>query len=141
MTVELAMLAVLTFAAIATRRFLDAAVRSRERSPAGEGVMKVNHYQAVSQQPVEMEGSCGCQVRWLLGEKDGTPNFAMRQFEVAPGGYTPRHSHPYEHEVFVLEGEGRRLSRASQPHPCERATWCWSSRTKSISFATRAHHR
>ena len=26
--------------------------------------------------------------------------------EVAPGGYTPRHSHPYEHEVFVLEGEG-----------------------------------
>jgi quercetin dioxygenase-like cupin family protein len=25
---------------------------------------------------------------------------------VAPGGYTPRHSHPYEHEVFVLEGAG-----------------------------------
>jgi quercetin dioxygenase-like cupin family protein len=68
--------------------------------------MKVNHYEAVAQQPVEMEGAHGCQVRWLLGEKDGTPNFAMRQFEVAPGGYTPRHSHPYEHEVFVLEGEG-----------------------------------
>ncbi len=30
----------------------------------------------------------------------------MRQFEVAPGGYTPRHSHDYEHEVFVLEGNG-----------------------------------
>ena len=30
----------------------------------------------------------------------------MRQFEVAPGGYTPKHSHPYEHEVFVLEGNG-----------------------------------
>ena len=29
-----------------------------------------------------------------------------REFEVAPGGYTPRHSHDYEHEVFVLEGEG-----------------------------------
>jgi quercetin dioxygenase-like cupin family protein len=25
---------------------------------------------------------------------------------VAPGGHTPRHFHPYEHEVFVLEGEG-----------------------------------
>ena len=23
-----------------------------------------------------------------------------------PAGYTPRHSHPYEHEVFVLEGDG-----------------------------------
>ncbi len=68
--------------------------------------MKVNHYQDVSQQPVEMEGSSGCSVRQLLGERDGTPTFAMRQFEVAPGGFTPRHSHPYEHEVFVLEGEG-----------------------------------
>jgi quercetin dioxygenase-like cupin family protein len=53
-----------------------------------------------------MEGSRGCHVRSLLDERDGTPNFSMRQFEVAPGGYTPRHSHPYEHEVFVLEGEG-----------------------------------
>jgi quercetin dioxygenase-like cupin family protein len=68
--------------------------------------MKVNHYEHVEQQPVEMEGSSGCSVRWLLGQQDGTPNFAMRQFEVAPGGYTPRHFHPYEHEVFVLEGEG-----------------------------------
>jgi quercetin dioxygenase-like cupin family protein len=68
--------------------------------------MKVNHYETVLQQPVEMEGSSGCKVRWLLGEGDAAPNFAMRQFEVAPGGYTPRHSHPYEHEVFVLEGEG-----------------------------------
>ncbi len=68
--------------------------------------MKVNHYEQVAQQSVEMEGSQGCQVRWLVGEPDGAPNFAMRQFEVAPGGFTPRHSHPYEHEVFVLEGVG-----------------------------------
>jgi quercetin dioxygenase-like cupin family protein len=78
--------------------------------------MKVNSYQQVTQQAVEMEGSHGCQVRWLLGERDGTPNFAMRQFEVAPGGYTPRHSHPYEHEVFVLEGEGV-VYEGDQPHP------------------------
>ncbi len=68
--------------------------------------MKVQNTQSVEQQPVNMEGSHGCTVRWLLSESDGTPNFAMRQFEVAPGGYTPRHSHPYEHEVYVLEGQG-----------------------------------
>lgn len=78
--------------------------------------MKLNQYEQVPQQPVEMEGSQGCQVRQLLGERDGTPNFAMRQFEVAPGGYTPRHSHPYEHEVFVLEGEGV-VYEGDQPHP------------------------
>jgi quercetin dioxygenase-like cupin family protein len=77
--------------------------------------MKVNHYEQVAQQPVEMEGSHGCSVRMLLGERDGTPNFAMRQFEVAPGGYTPRHSHPYEHEVFVLEGQGL-VFEGNDPH-------------------------
>jgi quercetin dioxygenase-like cupin family protein len=68
--------------------------------------MKVNHYERVTQQPVTMEGSSGCTVRYLVGQAEGAPNFVMRQFEVAPGGFTPRHSHPYEHEVFVLEGEG-----------------------------------
>jgi quercetin dioxygenase-like cupin family protein len=68
--------------------------------------MKVNHYEAVEQKPVDMQGASGCTVRQLLGQSDGTPTFAMRQFEVAPGGYTPRHSHDYEHEVFVLEGDG-----------------------------------
>lgn len=68
--------------------------------------MKVNHYESVPKHPVDMEGARGCTVRWLVGQTEGAPNFAMRQFEIAPGGHTPRHYHPYEHEVFVLEGEG-----------------------------------
>lgn len=68
--------------------------------------MKVTHYEQVKSEPVDMEGAHGCSVRWLIGDADGAPNFAMRQFEVAAGGYTPRHTHPYEHEVFVLQGEG-----------------------------------
>jgi len=68
--------------------------------------MKISHYESSPQRPVEMEGASGCRVRSLVGESDGAPNFAMRQFEVDPGGHTPRHSHPYEHEVFVLEGRG-----------------------------------
>ena len=80
--------------------------------------MKVNHYEAVPSKPVDMEGAHGCTVRWLLGQSDGTPTFAMREFEVAPGGYTPRHSHDYEHEVFVLEGDGVVFEgeRAAQTH-------------------------
>ena len=68
--------------------------------------MKVRHLEQVGQQDVEMEGATGCRVRWLLGPAEGTPGFAMRQFEVAVGGHTPKHHHPYEHEVFVLAGEG-----------------------------------
>lgn len=68
--------------------------------------MKVSDHRQIKSQPVQMQGAEGCTVRWLVGEEDGAPNFAMRQFEVAPGGFTPRHSHPYEHEVYVLEGRG-----------------------------------
>lgn len=68
--------------------------------------MKVVSSERIEEKPVKMEGAAGCTVRWLVDEADGAPNFAMRQFEVAPGGFTPRHSHPYEHEVFVLEGDG-----------------------------------
>ena len=68
--------------------------------------MKVNSYKEVEKKAVDMPGASGCTVRWLLSESDGAPNFAMRRFEVAPGGYTPRHSNPYEHEVYVLEGDG-----------------------------------
>lgn len=77
--------------------------------------MKVNHYEQIDAKPVTMEGASGCAVRWLISQDDGAPSFSMRQFEVQPGGFTPRHSHPYEHEVFVLEGDGQ-LFEGDQPH-------------------------
>lgn len=45
-------------------------------------------------------------VRWLITREMGAENFAMRLFEMGPGGYSPLHSHPWEHEIFILEGEG-----------------------------------
>lgn len=78
--------------------------------------MKVQNTTDVAMQPVEMEGATGCSVRWLVGEKDGAPNFAMRQFDVEPGGHTPRHSHPYEHEVYVLAGAGV-VYEGDEPRP------------------------
>ncbi len=43
----------------------------------------------------------------LISAQDGAPNFAMRIFQVKPGGFTPHHSHPWEHEVFILKGKGK----------------------------------
>ena len=68
--------------------------------------MKLNHFQEVEQNDVDMPGAQGCKVRWLVGKNDGAENFSMRQFEVEVGGFTPKHSHPYEHEVYVLAGDG-----------------------------------
>lgn len=35
------------------------------------------------------------------------PNFVLRVFTLEPGGRTPLHTHPWEHEVYVLSGRGR----------------------------------
>ncbi len=66
--------------------------------------MKVTHYRDVPSQPVE--GTEGVRVRWVVGPEDRPPHFYIRVFEIAPGASTPHHRHPWEHEVFVLRGEG-----------------------------------
>lgn len=77
-------------------------------------MMKVIQYEQVALTPVAMEGAAGCQIRCLIGPEDRAPSFSMRQFEVAPGGYTPKHTHAHEHEVFVLEGAGVVLEGTTQ---------------------------
>ena len=48
----------------------------------------------------------GTRIRWLITEKEGAPNFAMRVIEIDPGVVFKPHEHPYEHEIYVLEGSG-----------------------------------
>jgi quercetin dioxygenase-like cupin family protein len=45
--------------------------------------------------------------RWVIGRKEGAPNFAMRVAELDPGSASPLHTHQEEHEVFVLSGSGK----------------------------------
>jgi len=68
--------------------------------------MKIAKYDEVTLEDVSVEGSAATKIRWLISQKDGAPNFALRMFEVEPGGHTPYHKHAWEHEVFVLEGNG-----------------------------------
>jgi quercetin dioxygenase-like cupin family protein len=68
--------------------------------------MQIKHATDVAQSDVTMEGAASCRVRWLIGEGDKAPNFAMREFDVAPGGHTPKHFHDYEHEIYVIAGTG-----------------------------------
>ena len=67
--------------------------------------MKVFDYKKVEAKNAD-EGASGLKVRWLITKEMGAPNFAMRLFEMDPRGKSPLHTHAWEHEVFVLEGEG-----------------------------------
>lgn len=69
--------------------------------------MYVVNYKEREQKDVEMAGSEKVTVRWLIGRQNGAKTYAMRLFEIAPGGIVPLHNHPEEHEIFVLNGEAK----------------------------------
>lgn len=68
--------------------------------------MLIRNVNEVEPTPVSTPGVEGVRMTVMVGRSDGAPNFAVRQFEIEPGGHTPRHSHDYEHEVYVVAGAG-----------------------------------
>ena len=68
--------------------------------------MRLVKWHDIIPQEVAEEGAVNTKIRVLVGPEIGAPNFVMRLFEIGPGGQTPLHSHEWEHEMFVLSGEG-----------------------------------
>jgi quercetin dioxygenase-like cupin family protein len=67
--------------------------------------MIARHYTEVKAE--EATEAKGVRLRVVIGEKEQAPNFVMRVYDVQPGASSPRHSHDWEHEVFILSGTGR----------------------------------
>jgi quercetin dioxygenase-like cupin family protein len=69
--------------------------------------MKFGYYANVKESKPPVAGAQAT-IRWLITEKDGAKNFAMRVIEIKQKGEKiPLHGHDYEHEVFIISGMGR----------------------------------
>lgn len=79
--------------------------------------MLIKNYMEVEEKILEEYK--GVKMRRVITEEDGAPNFIMRVFELTPDGYTPLHSHEWEHEVFILSGEGE-VTSAEGKHKVEK---------------------
>jgi quercetin dioxygenase-like cupin family protein len=64
--------------------------------------MKIRNYRQVE----GVKAAPGVTMRVVAGPAEGAPTFVMRVFEIQQGSATPLHTHPWEHEVFVLAGKG-----------------------------------
>lgn len=69
--------------------------------------MKVIHYSAIPSRSCNSDTVKNVQGRVAIGKDDGAPNFCMRLFTIGPEGHTPRHSHTWEHEIFIHAGKGQ----------------------------------
>jgi len=65
-------------------------------------MIQVRDFRDVEAQPA-LEGVT---MRVVIGPEEGAPFFTMRVFEVQPNHASPFHGHWWEHEVFVLSGQG-----------------------------------
>ncbi|MBO6514575.1 MAG: cupin domain-containing protein [Phycisphaerales bacterium] len=65
---------------------------------------------------VDLPGVQGATISVMVGREDNAPHFALRSIEVEPGGNTPHHAHDYEHEVYVVSGNGHVLLEGTR-HP------------------------
>ena len=68
--------------------------------------MKIKNFKDSSFKRVDDSQAKDTDMQVLISAEDDAPNFAMRIFQIKPNGYTPYHTHPWEHEVFILKGEG-----------------------------------
>lgn len=68
--------------------------------------MKIQNYRDVA----GMEAAPGVVMHVVAGPAEGAPTYVMRVFEVEPGCGTPHHAHPWEHELFLVAGEGMMVS-------------------------------
>lgn len=74
-----------------------------------EGTGDSFEWQEVTRQGYEAAEIQGTTVQWLIGPRERAPHFAMRYFEIEPGGCTSLDSHPHDHGVMILRGQGRVL--------------------------------
>lgn len=54
----------------------------------------------------EIRTSHGKKVRWLITKEMGSTNFEMRYFTITDDSQPSEETHPWEHQVYVLSGEG-----------------------------------
>lgn len=84
--------------------------------------MIVKKYQDIEKNLLEKEGMKNASIRWLIGEDSQAPNFYLRLIELEPGGHSPYHCHQWEHEAYILEGNGR-LNSKNESFSLEKGTF------------------
>ena len=68
--------------------------------------MKVIDYHQAPMTRFDSDMVKGATGRVVIGKADGADHFCMRLFEIEKGGFTPRHQHDWEHEIFFHAGKG-----------------------------------
>lgn len=71
----------------------------------------VVNYDKADQEELAKGNGRMTKVKYLIDHRQGADNFYLRVYDVLPGGQTPYDQHQHEHEVFVLKGRAKLLTK------------------------------
>jgi len=81
----------------------------------GKTIFVVNHTDVPRENL--SKGAEKTEVQYLIDDRQGSTRFALRIYTIQKGGHTPLDQHQYEHQVYILKGEGllRQSKNADSP--------------------------
>jgi len=82
--------------------------------------MKITNLDQVEKTKMMMDGVKDVWKQIPISRADGTPTFSFRVFTIMPGGYTPYHTHPFEHLNYIIEGEGAVVTESGEERPVKK---------------------
>jgi quercetin dioxygenase-like cupin family protein len=44
---------------------------------------------------------------WMIGKAEGAQNFALRYYQIGPGGFSNKERHSHDHGILILQGSGQ----------------------------------
>ncbi|PKM86382.1 MAG: cupin [Firmicutes bacterium HGW-Firmicutes-12] len=68
--------------------------------------MGIGHTKEVQGKLYDGNGAKNALKKTLIGAKEGWDDYVMRLFEIAEGGNSPKHTHPWPHIAFIVKGTG-----------------------------------
>ena len=68
--------------------------------------MKIKKRVDLVKEEVNDSNAKGIKFYPVITAKDGAPNFNLRALTIEKGGMSPNHTHPWEHEFFIISGSG-----------------------------------
>ena len=73
------------------------------------GKKVIKNFRTLAPKPVTMDKESFKDVEYyplITSREDDAPNFSLRVFKIGSNGHTINHKHSYEHEIYVLDGDG-----------------------------------
>ena len=68
--------------------------------------MIISHLDKVDGKKVDHPDAKAVVMKVMISPAEGWNGWVMREFEIEEGGHTPRHTHPWPHINYIIEGNG-----------------------------------